>query len=258
MRYEATGRHSAITSAHIAQLGACAAGDANPLPIFDDLATNVVRNLTKTSVIHKFPAGEIIVHEREPLRGLNIILSGIVDLAQVYGDHECGVLLLSAKDLLMPSATLFREPALVTARALTITKIMEIDAAVLQTELKHSAVLASNLMKAISGQWRMAVRNILDLNCRSAPQRLGAFLLRIADLQAESGTAALPISKRHLAIRLGMTSETLSRMLQVVATNGLYLRGRTIIVHDRLSIEKFCGPPPYMDIDERSLDVFAL
>ena len=190
--------------------------------------------------------------------GLHIVLRGIVDLTHVDGDGECGVLLLAAKDLLLPATTLFREPALVSARALTTTKVLILDESATRSALRESTIFATNLMKAVSGQWRMAVRNILDLNCRSAAQRLGAFLLRIADLQAGSGTAVLPIPKRHLAVRLGMTAETLSRMLQVVANHGLYLRGRTIIVRDRRAIEEFCGPDPYPEKDERLLDVFAL
>jgi CRP-like cAMP-binding protein len=121
-----------------------------------------------------------------------------------------------------------------------------------------SPVLAGNLMKAMSGQWRMAVRNILDLNCRTAGQRVAAFLLRLVDLQQDFETPILPIAKRHLAARLGMTAETLSRMLQVVADNGVYLRGRAIIVHDRARAEAFCGPDPYPGADERALNVFAL
>jgi CRP/FNR family transcriptional activator FtrB len=113
-------------------------------------------------------------------------------------------------------------------------------------------------MKAMSGQWRMAVRNILDLNCRTAAQRVGAFLLRIADLQSDTSAPVLPIAKRHLAVRLGITAETLSRMLQTLADHGLHLRGRVIVVRDRAAIEEFCGPDPYPDKDERILDVFAL
>lgn len=228
------------------------------LPIFDGIEADLARKLIGNCSARQYRAGTFIVRAGEPLEGLHIVLRGIVDLTHVDGEDECGVLLLSAKDLLLPATTLFREPALVSARALTTTKVMTIEARATQEALSRSTAFATNLMRAVSGQWRMAVRNILDLNCRSAAQRLGAFLLRIADLQHGAGAAVLPIPKRHLAIRLGMTAETLSRMLQVVANHGLHLRGRTIIVRDRAAIEEFCGPDPYPDKDERVLDVFAL
>jgi CRP/FNR family transcriptional regulator, transcriptional activator FtrB len=200
----------------------------------------------------------MIVRQGHPTPALHVVLRGIVDLTHVSSKSQCGVLLLSSKDLLLPATTVFNEPALVSARALTNAKMLMIDGPAVEAALDRSTAFAANLMKAMSGQWRMAVRNILDLNCRSAAQRVGAFLLRIADLQSDTAEPVLPIAKRHLAVRLGMTAETLSRMLQTVADHGIYLRGRTIVIRDRRAIDAFCGPDPYPLRDERLLDVFAL
>ena len=118
------------------------------------------------------------------------------------------------------------------------------------------ADLAMQLCKLVSGQWRMAVRHILDLKCRSAPQRLAAFLLRLAD-ESPLNDAVLPFSKRHLAVRVGMSAETLSRTLQQLADNGLHVRGKRIIIKDRAMAETFCGPDPYPDRGEALLGVYA-
>ena len=232
--------------------------DWEGLPIFKGIDENLVRALLGASSARQSRGGDMIGRQGDTVAGLFIVRSGLVDLTRIDGQHECGVLLLSARDLLLPAASLFDEQSLVTARALTTTRMMIIGNQAAAAALAQSPRFAANLMKAMSGQWRMAVRNILDLNCRTAGQRLGAFLLRLVDLQADNPSAVLPIAKRHLASRLGMSAETLSRMLQVVAGHGLYLRGRTIIVRDRRQIEEFCGPDPYPERDERDLDVFAL
>jgi CRP/FNR family transcriptional regulator, transcriptional activator FtrB len=232
--------------------------DRAALPIFKGIDEHLARTLLDASSARQYRAGSIIVRQSDPVEGLLIVRSGLVDLTRIDGQHECGVLLLSARDLLLPAASLFGELSLVTARALTTTRMLVIPNNVAAAALAQSPAFSANLMKAMSGQWRMAVRNILDLNCRTAGQRLGAFLLRLVDLQSDSPSAVLPIAKRHLASRLGMSAETLSRMLQVVADHGLHLRGRTIIVRDREQIEEFCGPDPYPERDERDLDVFAL
>jgi CRP/FNR family transcriptional activator FtrB len=232
-------------------------GEISAHPVFHGLDERIVMNLVSSCTAIQYRAGTVIVRQGGQLTGLHIVHRGIVDLAH-DGEHRCGILLLSTKDLLLPGTALFDEPSLVSARALTTTKIVVFDEAAVRPVLAISSVLATNLLKAMSGQWRMAVRNILDLNCRTAAQRLASFLLRLVDLQPNSSAPVLPIAKRHLASRLGMTAETLSRMLQVAADNGVHLRGRTIIVHDRTRAEQFCGPDPYPSGDERGLNVFAL
>jgi CRP/FNR family transcriptional activator FtrB len=64
--------------------------------------------------------------------------------------------------------------------------------------------------------------------------------------------------KRNLAARIGMTPETLSRTLQVLADNGLVVRGRQIIVRDRDRITEFCGPDPYSPATGEKLEVHVL
>ena len=229
-------------------------GELSAHPVFQDLDERTVMNLVSSCTAIQYRAGTVIVRQGGQLAGLHIVHGGIVDLAY-DGEHQCGILLLSTKDLLLPGTALFDEPSLVSARALTTTKIVVFDEGPV---LAESSVLATNLLKARSGQWRMAVRNILDLNCRTAAQRLASFLLRLVDLQPDSSAPVLPIAKRHLAARLGMPAETLSRTLQVVADKGVHLRGRAIIVRDRALAEQFCGPDPYPTGDERGLNVFAL
>lgn len=228
------------------------------LPIFHGVERHLTDQLLDRCSSRQFRSGSLIVRQGDRTPALHVVLRGIVDLTLITGKSECGVLLLSSKDLLLPATTLFHEQALVSARALTNTRILLLAGEDVEAAFRQSTAFAANLMKPMSGQWRMAVRNILDLNCRSAAQRVGAFLLRIADLQSDTSSPVLPIAKRHLAVRLGITAETLSRMLQTVADHGLYLRGRTIVIRDRAAIEDFCGPDPYPKKDERFLDVFAL
>lgn len=228
------------------------------LPIFAGVEDRLVDVLLECSSTVQYRAGALIIRQGERTPALHVILRGIVDLTHLSAKSECGVLLLSSRDLLLPPTTVYGEPALVSARALTNARLLMLDGSAVNATLTDSRTFTANLMKAVSGQWRMAVRNILDLNCRSAAQRVAAFLLRVADLQTDTGTPVLPIAKRHLAVRLGMTAETLSRMLQTVADHGLFLRGRMIIIRDRAAVEEFCGPDPYPEKDERYLDVFAL
>jgi CRP/FNR family transcriptional activator FtrB len=133
-----------------------------------------------------------------------------------------------------------------------------IDADVMREQARTCVELAHGLARILAGQWRVALKIILDLKCRSPSQRLAAFLLRLHDSSQPGTVAEVPFSKRQLASRIGMQPETLSRTLQTLAANGLYLRGRQIIVTNREAIEEFCGPDPYPPATEYELGVHAL
>src|SRR5690349_24205730 len=147
-------------------------------PVFDGLEDRDADRLLSSCSGLQYRAGSVIFRQGASFDGLSIVHRGLVDLAHIDGDHECGVLLLSSKDLLLPAAALYAEPSLVSARALTPTKLIRFDAEAVISVTRTSGALTSNLLKAMSGQWRMAVRNILDLNCRTAAQRVASFLLR--------------------------------------------------------------------------------
>lgn len=204
------------------------------------------------------PAGTILFEEGQAPTCLHILLSGVVELFSTCGPRDYGILILAPGDLFMPAASLFGEPYLNSARVLGRSKLLMLDTKVVRAEAAASTELALRMARALAGQFRMAVRHIIDLKCRSAPQRLALFLLRLADQSGTAAGAELPIPKRSLAARVGMTAETLSRTLQTLAENGLHVRGNRIIVRDRQRIDAFCGPRIYPDAADGSLDVYAL
>jgi CRP/FNR family transcriptional activator FtrB len=228
------------------------------LPLLADLPEPVAGRLVSMADARRFRPGEILFRDGERDESVRILTSGLVELSRIARGRECGVLILSAGDLIMPAAALFDEPYLSAARALTPVRMLLIDAAVLRAEMAGCPELALRMLRIVGGQWRMAVRHILDLKSRNAPERLGAFLLRLVDEGPLADSAELPIPKRHLAARVGMTAETLSRTLHILAQNGLFVRGRRILVRVRARIEHFCGPDPYSDRTEAKLSVQAL
>jgi CRP/FNR family transcriptional activator FtrB len=161
-------------------------------------------------------------------------------------------------DVFVPAAALYEEPYLVSAGALTPARLLMIDAQTVREQTRSCPKLALGIARIMAGQWRVALKIILDLKCRSPSQRLAAFLLRLHDARPVGSIAEVPFSKRQLAQRIGMQPETLSRTLQTLAANGLYLRGREIIITNRDEIERFCGPAPYPTANEYELGVHAL
>lgn len=227
------------------------------MPFVREFRPAVRAALMSDARLRVFQKGERIFQAGELPEFLCVVVTGMVELCGTARDPDCGILMLTAGDLIFPMAALYREPCLTAATALTRTRLLMIprDAAVEQAS--SNAEVAMALTRIMGGQWRMALRHIIDMRCRSAAERLGAFLLKYYDY-SETRPVELPFTKATLAARLGISRETLSRMIQVVAANGVILRGSQIIVRNRRKADAFCGPEPYIRRSERALDVNAI
>jgi CRP/FNR family transcriptional activator FtrB len=227
------------------------------IPFVREFSDDVRAALLANSITRTLRKGEKLLSVGERPESLAIILRGIVELCGTERDADCSVLLLTKGDLVTPMAVLYREPCLTSATALTRARLILLPRSALIQQAKQRPEVALALARTMGAQWRMAVRHLIDLRTRTAGERLAAFLLRLADT-AEGDRVAVPFPKGKLAARLGITPETLSRVIQVVAANGIVLRGTQIIVRDRAKAERFCGPDPYPEADEVALNVYAL
>ena len=146
--------------------------DWEALPIFKGIDENLARALLDASSARQYRGGEMIIRQGDTVDGLFIVRSGLVDLTRIDGQHECGVLLLSARDLLLPAASLFDERSLVTARALTTSRMMVIDNKTAAAALAQSPAFAANRPCGTSTPRRSAARCVQRrASCRGAERR---------------------------------------------------------------------------------------
>lgn len=230
---------------------------ARRVPLFAALNEEQLGRLLLCAKVRSAAAGDVLFNEGEEPVYLHVLLKGVVELYATSESREYGILLLSPGDIFMPAASLFNEPYLNSARVLRRARLAMLDVRTVRLEAERTPALANCLSRALAGQFRMAIRQIIDLKCRSAPQRLASFLLRLVDESSLATSADLPVPKRSLAARVGMSAETLSRALQTLAKHGLLVRGTRVIVRDRQQIELFAAPRLYHDDDESNLDVHA-
>ena len=230
--------------------------DSDELPFVGQFEDQVRANLMRHAAIVIFQKNDRILEAGEKSDELPIILSGIVELRGALSNPYCGLLLLTRGDMVFPMAVLHDEPCLTSATALSRCRVLMLPrSAVIEQADRHPKV-GMALARVMGAQWRMAVRHIIDLQCRSAPARLTSFLLKLVDF-SDADIVEVPFPKGTLAMRLGISPETLSRAIQVVADNGVVLRGSQIMVRDRVRAEEFCGPEPYADRGEGAFNVHA-
>ena len=226
------------------------------LPLLRDLAPTALQHLLGSAAIERCPRGTQLFEQGAYPEHLHVLMSGVVELYTTYDGRECGIMAVRPGDVFMPAAVLFHEPYLNSARTLSPSRVLKLEVTAVRDLFPSSPEFALQISRALAGHFRMAVRQILDLKCRTPAERLATFLLRL--VQHGGGHAELPMPKRQLAARLGMTPETLSRALSKIADNGLVVLGHRVEVRDRQLIERFCGDSPYSPEDEETLQVHVL
>lgn len=229
---------------------------AEALPLLSGLPKQQLEGLFQFASMQRYPRGTILFEEGDYADKLHVVVSGTVEIFSTCRSREWGLFLMNSGDVLMPVAALYFEPYLSSARTITSSRVLLLDAEKVRREAAASAQFCLRLARSVAGQLRMTMRQVVELKCRNAAQRLGSFLLKLSDREGES--AELPMPKRNLAARIGMTPETLSRTLQTLADNGLQVRGRQIIIRDRGRIEEFCGPEPCPVAESDRLKINAL
>jgi CRP/FNR family transcriptional regulator len=113
--------------------------------------------------------------------------------------------------------------------------------ALLDAMARHPSV-AQCALRSVSRRVLQAAQLLGAAATRPALQRLAGYLLReLGGASAADAKLRLAIPKGALASLLGMTRETLSRLLRSLAQRGLIeLRGRTIRVLEPQALAELC------------------
>lgn len=228
------------------------------LPPFAGLSPEVQAALAAAARVHRYAKDALVFGEGALPDAAHIVVRGTVELSKLEGGADCGIMLCSRGDILALGAVLGGEPFLASARTLGPARILAIPAEAFRAQVRAHPELSERLLVIMAGQWRTAVRHIIDLKCRSAAQRAGAFFLRLLDDQGTTPDRGyLHVPKSRVAARLGISPETLSRTIQILAEHGLVVQGARIRLVDRGRVERFCGMAPLPET-EAGLGVQAL
>lgn len=228
------------------------------LPFLAGLEPSLQQSLLRHAEVRAYPKGKVLFDEGGAPDCLFVLLRGMVELFTPKGKKDIVVLILWPNEVFMPAAALYEEPYLVSGRTLSSASVLLLNARHVREQVSDHPELGERLTRVLAGQFRMAIRHIKDLKLRNGPERLGAFLYRLAAETGRNGYADLPVAKSVLASRLGLSAESLSRCLNTLSEHGLTVRGSRVIITDRERLSAFCGPDPLIDGRELSLSVTAM
>ncbi len=188
--------------------------------------------LAGQAVLHRVPAGSIVFEQAETPAFAQILLSGSVALLAVRGRTETFVELIRPVDLLLPAAVLNRRPFLLRAKVLAEARLLMVQADTFRDAIAADHALALAVLACQAAQFRRQVKQAKNVRLRSAEERVGCYLLRLAGDAAPGTAVRLPLEKWLIASELGMTRETFSRTLAGLPRHGLRVEGEMVVVDD--------------------------
>jgi CRP/FNR family transcriptional activator FtrB len=213
------------------------------LAVFAEIDEAALVRIAETGICEEVPAGTMLFERGERPRYLNILLRGQAALLASTANGATTVIeIVKPVDHFVLASVLLDVPHLMSGRTIDACRILRLPADDLRALLESEPRLAMAMTASLSQHYRQLVRQVADLKLRTAAQRLGCYLLALAQAQNGGEQVNLTIDKRLLAARLGATPEHLSRAFATLRDHGVSTHGARITLHDRAKLAAFAVP----------------
>lgn len=202
---------------------------------YSRLPEALLAELAEAAQTVRLGAGQFLVYPGDESRGVYVVLNGTLKLAFSSQGGEEKVLELLTSGRNFGQGELFAgRPFSYAIEALTECRLLLLPAAVVQQLVARDGAFAGSMLRCLGVQFHSLARNVESLSTQSAMQRVVQFLEnRVVDVDRGAATVELLTRKGVLASRLGVTPETLSRILRELTGRGLItVNGERLQVHD--------------------------
>ena len=167
--------------------------------------------------------GQVIFYDRDPAEHIFNLLSGTIKTYKLLQDGRRQILGFSTAGDLLGQAAAARYNCV--AEAITEATYCRFSRTRLRAVSARYPMLEKKLLEITANELRAAHDQIMALGRKSAPERIATFLLQLSDKavrEERSGNPVhLPMSRHDIADYLGLTPETVSRVLTQFAREGL-------------------------------------
>lgn len=218
------------------------------VPLFNDVAAQVLQAITRQAEFASYRAGEFLFRAGAKPDYLYVIMEGAVKLtAGPLGGRESVIELLQPVDSFLTAAVMTGKPYLMSAQAIDHVRVLTIPATLLRQLVSAEPQLALTMIASLANQYRQMVLHVKDLRLRTAVQRLGIYLLGLAEKEGGSTTLALPFVKKLIAARLNMTPENMSRAILALRDEGVDVSDDEVHLRDIDALRRFCNVDTILD-----------
>ncbi|OGA20665.1 MAG: hypothetical protein A3I01_03920 [Betaproteobacteria bacterium RIFCSPLOWO2_02_FULL_65_24] len=212
------------------------------LPLFKDLSPEKLALVVADGLLEvNAPRGSVLYRRGEPCRGLHIVVWGEVKCTFETRDGGEKVLEVArAGQCLADVVSFVDKPHLVTAEALTDSKLVYMPKAKVLAEMERFPEVARAMVGVLSSRLVDLVSELENCTLRTGKQRVIRYILKHLPQHAAGTQKAvfLPAKKSIIASQLNLTHEHFSRILRDLATAGLIdVRGRQIMISDIATLQ---------------------
>ena len=172
----------------------------------------------------------IFAPEAEP-EALYLLLEGSVGLSMQGADGAPGLLeIIGPKECFLMPAVIMGGAWPFGAEALAPSRLLRIPLEAFHATMAEEPRLAEASLTQMARQWRVLADQLRDMKLTKASERVAQFL---TGRLMPGGRVVMPEPRAAIAARLGMTPESLSRVMHGLEAEGLVrLQGRQVEVPD--------------------------
>ena len=187
-------------------------------PLFSKLSDKEIGCFYDASQHKSYEKGKILYLEEEPAKFFYVICSGWIKLFHTLSEgNEIIVDMIRAGHVLGAGNIFERGLHTSNAQVVEDVQLISIPLSLLSKQIRLNSTLALNMLTYISRLYRRHCTEIALNSTRSAPQRIGNFLLRLCPDGKKTGVVLhLPYDKTLIAHTLGMTRGSFSRALNIL------------------------------------------
>lgn len=181
---------------------------------FKGLQEPLLSKIAEIAVIKSYDKGEEIFSEGEKAFGFYLVLDGYVKIYRLSSKGKELIIHLLGRGEIFAEIVLAgvdKYPAY--AQALTTTKLALFEKVKFLRFIQGNPELALNMIGIFALKLKSLLKSIDALSLKEAKERLIMYLWDLSE-EGKKESFDLEVNKTHLALLLGITPETLSRLFQ--------------------------------------------
>jgi CRP-like cAMP-binding protein len=226
---------------------------------FASLRPQSLARLTECATIVALRERELLFRQDDPTTALYIVVEGMLKLYRLtYSGEEAVIQILTQGDSVAAASTFAGKRYLVTAEAITSSRIIRIPTEHVMRCIQEMPDVALAIIAVTSQHLGHLVQHVEGLKAQSGRQRVAEFLLSLCRVDDGPAVVTLPYDKVLIAGRLGIKPESLSRAFAKLRSAGVEVRGASVAIQDVAVLREVAGegrtrhPPPFRSAERLS------